>query len=288
MKALTVIGDAEVDMWTLSGFSDEISPDFEEQCAVAARLGLGHIELRSAWETNVLDLDDDRLRTVRRTLAEHDLRVSSIGSPIGKIFLDDDVDAHVERMRRAAHVADYLGAPFIRVFSFFMRPGVDPDTCRDGVVERLRTLVDVVAGSEIVLVHENEKDIFGDVPRRCLEMVRAVDSPNFALAWDPANFVQVGVRPFTEGYDQLRPYVEYVQIKDAVLGPGTVVKAGEGDGEIAETLRALREDGFDGFFSLEPHLAAGHSMGGFSGPELFTEALTAFTDLLEAQEIPYR
>lgn len=184
-------------MWTLSGFSDEISPDFEEQCAVAARLGLGHIELRSAWETNVLDLDDDRLRTVRRTLAEHDLRVSSIGSPIGKIFLDDDVDAHVERMRRAAHVADYLGAPFIRVFSFFMRPGVDPDTCRDGVVERLRTLVDVVAGSEIVLVHENEKDIFGDVPRRCLEMVRAVDSPNFALAWDPANFVQVGVRQLT-------------------------------------------------------------------------------------------
>lgn len=275
-------------MWTLSGFSDEISPDFEEQCAVASGLGLGFIELRSAWETNILDLDDEQLRTVRQTLADHDLRVSSIGSPIGKIFLDDDFAAHLDRMRRAAHVADYLGAPFIRVFSFFMRPGVDPDSCRDVVVERMRALADVVAGSDIVLVHENEKDIFGDVPRRCADMVQAVDSPNFALAWDPANFVQVGVRPFTEAYAQLRPYTEYIQIKDAVMGPGTVVKAGEGDGQIAETLRALREDGFDGFFSLEPHLAAGHAMGGFSGPELFGEALQAFTGLLEAQEIPYR
>ncbi len=58
-------------MWTLSGFSDEISPDFEEQCAVASRLGLGYIEFRSAWETNVLDLDDEQLGTVRRLLGEH-------------------------------------------------------------------------------------------------------------------------------------------------------------------------------------------------------------------------
>ena len=74
------------------------------------------------------------------------------------------------------------------------------------------------------------------------------------MAWDPANFVQVGVRPFTEGYALLRPHLEYVQIKDARRADGSVVVAGAGDGEVVETIRALREDGFDGFFSLEPHL----------------------------------
>lgn len=275
-------------MWTLSGFSDEISPDFQEQCAVASRLGLRYVEVRSAWGTNVLDLDDGQLATMTTMLSDHGLEVSSIGSPVGKVHLDDGAAAHLERMRRAAHVAQTLGAPYIRVFSFFMRPGTDPDDCRDEVVGRLRELADVVAGSDITLVHENEKEIFGDVPRRCADMARAVDSPHFALAWDPANFVQVGVRPFTEAYDLLRPYTEYVQIKDAVLGSGTVVKAGEGDGEIAQTLSALREDGYDGFFSLEPHLAEGHSMGGFSGPDLFGEALRAFTDLLDAEGVTYR
>src|SRR5688500_12790182 len=141
-------------MWTLSGFSDEISPDFQEQCEVASRLGLRFLELRSAWGTNALDLDDGQLRTVRRLLADHGLGVSSIGAPIGKIHLDDDVARHLERMRRAADVAETLGAPYIRIFSFFMRPGVDPDTCRDDVVERMRALVDVVSSRDVVLVHE--------------------------------------------------------------------------------------------------------------------------------------
>ena len=69
----------------------------------------------------------------------------------------------------------------------------------------------------MILVHENEKEIYGDIPRRCLDIVTSVASPNLQLAWDPANFVQVGVRPFTEGYAMLRPHVDYMQIKDALL-----------------------------------------------------------------------
>ena len=66
-----------------------------------------------------------------------------------------------------------------------------------------------------------------------------------------------------------------------------MVPAGEGDGELARTIRALRHDGFDGFFSLEPHLALGHAGGGFSGPDLFTTAWRAFTGLLTAEGIEY-
>ena len=274
-------------MWTLSGFSDEISPDFETQCALVAELGLTHLELRSAWGVNVLDLDAEQLAMAGKILAAHELSVSSIGSPIGKIFVDEDFEPHLERMRHAAEVAHVFDAPYIRIFSFFIREGDNPDDHRDEVLRRMRALTDVAEQADVILLHENEKEIYGDIPRRCVDIVESVGSPHLKVAWDAANFVQVGVRPFTEGYDLLRPHLEYMQIKDALLATGEVVTSGSGDGELVETVRALRADGFDGFFSLEPHLGDVHALGGFSGPELFTEAWQAFTDLLQAEHIAY-
>ena len=274
-------------MWTLSGFIDEISDDFSEQCKVAAGLGLRHVEVRSAWGINILDLDAAQLDTLRQTLAEYGLSVSSIGSPIGKISIDDDFPPHLERMRHAVEVAELLDAPYIRLFSFFIPEGTDPDSRRDEVLSRMSALAEAAADSDVILVHENEKEIYGDIPRRCLDIVTSVDSPRLQLAWDPANFVQVGVRPFTEGYSMLRPYVGYIQIKDALLADGTVVVAGAGDGEVVETIRALHADGFDGFLSREPHLGEYTAFGALSGSELFTKAWKAFTDILNSEGIGY-
>ena len=274
-------------MWTLSGFVDEISDDFAQQCKVAAGLGLRFVEVRSAWGINILDLDTSQLNTLQETLASNDLQVSSIGSPIGKISIDDDFPPHLERMRHAVEVAEILQAPYIRLFSFFIPEGTDPDSRRDEVLSRMATLADAAADSDVILVHENEKEIYGDIPRRCLDIVTSVSSPRLQLAWDPANFVQVGVRPFTEGYAMLRPHVSYIQIKDALLADGSVVVAGAGDGEVAETVRALRADGFDGFFSLEPHLGEYTAYGALSGPELFTKAWQGFTDILGSEGIQY-
>jgi sugar phosphate isomerase/epimerase len=274
-------------MWTLSGFIDEISPDFTEQCKVAAGLGLKYAELRSAWDVNILDLNPDHLGVMKETLAAYGLQVSSIGSPIGKIFIDEEFPPHLVRMRHAAEVAHFFDAPYVRIFSFFLRPGADPADHRDEVIDRMRALARVAEEADLILLHENEKEIYGDVPIRCLDIVRSVGSPHLRLAWDPANFVQVGVRPYTDGYAILRPHLEYIQIKDALAADGTVVPAGSGDGEVARTIRALRHDGFDGFFSLEPHLGSGTAVGGFSGPDLFRTAWQAFTDMLKAEEIEY-
>ncbi|MGI8458958.1 MAG: sugar phosphate isomerase/epimerase family protein [Propionibacteriaceae bacterium] len=274
-------------MWTLSGFADEIADDFTEQCSVAAGLGLRYLEVRSAWRVGILDLDDDQLTELQTVMAGHDLRVSSIGSPIGKIKISDDFGPHLERMRRAADVARTLGAPYIRIFSFFIPSDEDPDDHRNEVLSRMTALTEVAAAADVILLHENEKDIYGDIPRRCLDVVTSVDSPHLRLAWDPANFVQVGVQPFTQGYASLRPHLEYVQIKDAHAADGSVVVAGAGDGEVVATVRALRDDGFDGFFSLEPHLNHADVLGGFSGPQLFSDAWTAFTDILTAEGIAY-
>jgi sugar phosphate isomerase/epimerase len=274
-------------MWTLSGFADEISPDLTTQLDTVVDLGLSYIEFRSAWGVNVLDLDAAQLAEVSAALAERNLKVSSIGSPIGKIGITDNVGPHLDRMRHAVDVAAQLEAPFIRLFSFFIPEGADPAAHRDEVMRRMDAIAQIGADADVAMVHENEKEIYGDIPERCLDIVQTVDNEHLQLAWDPANFVQCGVRPFSEGYALLRPHTTYVQIKDAMLSDGSVVPAGAGDGEVRETIRALADDGFDGFFSLEPHLAASGTFGGYSGPELWRAAHAAFTGLLTEENIPF-
>ena len=274
-------------MWTLTGFADEISPEPEEQLETLAQESMGYMELRSVWNTNVLDLSDDELDRVKSATAQRGIRISSIGSPIGKVPVTDPFGPHLERFRRALHAADVMEAPYVRVFSFFIPEGQEPGHYREEVIDRMGIMAGEAKASGITLLHENEKEIYGDVPSRCLDILVGVGSPALRAAWDAANFVQCGVRPYTEGYASLRPYVEYVHVKDALSGSDSVVPAGEGDGQLPDTLSALRASGFDGFFSLEPHLASAGTYSGFSGPELFRKAAGVFKDLLRRQGIEW-
>ncbi len=274
-------------MWTLTGFADEISPELDEQLETLARESINYMELRSVWNTNVLDLTVDELDRVKSATAERGIRISSIGSPIGKVPVTDSFGPHLERFRRALYAADVMEAPYIRVFSFFIPEGQEPGRYREEVIDRMGIMAGKAADSGVTLLHENEKEIYGDVPSRCLEILAGVGSPALRAAWDAANFVQCGVRPYKEGYAPLRPYVEYVHVKDALSGSDRVVPAGEGEGQLPETLCALRASGFDGFFSLEPHLASAGTYSGFSGPELFRKAAGAFKDLLRRQSIEW-
>jgi sugar phosphate isomerase/epimerase len=265
--------------WTLSGFGDEIDPDPVVQASVLLALGARHIEVRGAWDTNVVELPGERLDRLAALLRERGMGVSAIASPVGKVDVFDEPAAELARLERAIAAAHRLGTRYIRIFSFYRPPGVPVGNIRDPVLTRLRAMAERAERAGVVLLHENEKDIYGDVPDRVLDIVASVGSPALRLAWDSANFVQVGVRPFTEGYAALRPYLEYLQVKDALAGTGRVVPAGEGDGELPATLTALRDDGYTGFVSLEPHLAAASRQGGFSGPAEFGRAARAFRAL---------
>ena len=275
-------------MWTLTGFADEISPELDEQLDTLAQESISHMELRSVWNTNVLDLTDDGLERIKLAAAQRGIGISSIGSPIGKVSVAEAFGPHLERFRRALRAADAMEAPYVRVFSFFIPEGQEPVRYREEVIDRMGILAREAEDSGVRLLHENEKEIYGDVPSRCVDILAGVGSPALRAAWDAANFVQCGVsQPFAEGYESLRPYIEYVHVKDALSGSGKVVPAGQGDGQLPETLSALRASGFDGFFSLEPHLASSGTYSGFSGPELFRKAAGAFKVLLRRQDIEW-
>ncbi|MDR0136888.1 sugar phosphate isomerase/epimerase family protein [Metabacillus idriensis] len=275
-------------MLTLTGFADEISPDLHVQIEVLESEDIRFIELRGVWEKNVLQLSDEELSSLKEELLRKEIQLSSIGSPIGKINILDDFEQHLIQFERALFTAEFLNAKYIRIFSFFIPEGHNPDSYRDEVISRLSVLVEKAEQAGIVLLHENEKEIYGDNAIRCLDILETIHSPNLRMAFDPANFVQCGVKPYSEAYPLLKSYVEYVHIKDALFEGGKVVPAGSGDGEVRELLQSLKTSGYTGFLSLEPHLAAADTFSGFSGPDLFKVAAKALKNLLQETESKWK
>jgi sugar phosphate isomerase/epimerase len=274
-------------VFTLTGFADEVAFDLGEQIALLTKLGIRHVEFRSAWRTKVLDLSDQQLGEAKRMLDEAGITVSSVGSDIGKIQITDPFDDHLQRAGRAVEVAKLFGAPYIRTFSFFIPEGDDPDRNRDEVMRRTRAFVDLAEAGGVTILHENEKDIFGDIPRRVVDLVSTMGSPAYRAIFDPANYVQCGVKPFDEALPQVRPHTAYVHIKDALAADHSVVPAGEGDGQVREVLRSLNSDGYSGFLSIEPHLGEFDAFGGLCGPDLWTTAYDALTGILRSEGIEW-
>jgi len=266
-------------MIQLSGFADEIGPDLGLQIETLASENMKFLELRGVWDTNVLDLSSDQRAEVRERLGDAGIRVSSIGSPIGKVRIDEPWADHVERFKAALDAAEFFEAPYIRLFSYYPPEDGTIADHRDEVIRRLNEQVEMAAGRAVTLLHENEADIYGEKPDACLDLHENV--PGLKAVFDPANFVQAAVKP-AEAWAALKEHVVYFHIKDAVAGTGKVVPAGEGDGDIPEILReAICERGYSGFISLEPHLAVAGQFAGFSGPDLFKKAVQTLKKILD-------
>ena len=268
--------------FTLSGLGDEIDPDIDTQLRVMAETDLRHLELRGIEETNVLDLSPAQIERIHRAIDEYGFGISAIASPIGKIDITEDFDPHLERFERAIELADEFDAEYIRLFSYYYPEDDDPNDWRDEVMRRMERKVERAERAGVTLVHENERDIYGDVPERCRDIIETVDSPNLRALFDPANFVVDDIEVYPHAYEELAEYIEYLHVKDAAFADGVEIEpAGEGDADIPEVIEALIEDEYEGFASLEPHLAHAGAEGGFSGPEAFQVAAQAFMAVLD-------
>jgi sugar phosphate isomerase/epimerase len=266
----------------------------EEQITVLQKNGVAALELRSAWGDNVVDLGPERLDRAADLLRAADIGVSAVASPVGKADIEGDFDAEVSRLRAAMDAAHRLQTNRIRVFSFFVPEGRHPEF-RDEVLRRMSTFAKEAASHDVVLVHENESYVYGDDAEHCLDLVESVGSPALQIAFDPANFVQVGVRPFDEAWPLLAQHVVHFHVKDAVgvarngIAPyparapelqlmASVRPAGEGEGQLPELLQALDRQDYRGFLVIEPHLQL--RLNEIDAAERFAIALAALRRML--------
>jgi 3-dehydroshikimate dehydratase len=280
-------------MLKLSAFADEISPELDEQIRVCKLNRVTHIELRGVRGKNVLDFDKPLREEIKKKLADNGMGVSAIGSPVGKVAIDKPWNEHFDRFKIACELAEFFNAPFIRVFSYYPAGGegkgpIEPH--RNEVMDRFRKKLEYIQDKPYLLVHENERGIYGDIGRRCVDLMETINHPKLRSAFDYANFIFCGEDP-AANWPLLKKWTAHIHVKDCKWPEqkGTEPKctpAGEGDGKIPELLPDAYKSGYRGFLTLEPHLrVAGHSHGE-TGPDLFKVATDALRNICTRNGIP--
>ena len=232
----------------LCAFADEADAMLDGQIKAMTENGISLLEIRGVDGKNISAVTPAEAKEIKAKLDNSNISVWSIGSPAGKIKIDDDFDKETDTFKRMLETGAILGAECMRLFSFY---GTDSKVeYFDAVCERVNKYVELCKPYGIVPCHENEKGIYGDNAPRCLEILKAV--PGLKAVFDPANFIQCG-QDTLEAWDMLKEYVYYGHIKDADKD-GKVVPPGAGIGHIAEYLPDFVRHGCS-VLTLEPHLS---------------------------------
>ncbi len=236
----------------LSAFADEYSPAFDEQIAGLAANDIKFMEIRGVDGQNIADITRKKAIEIRSKLDLSGIGVSSMGSPIGKTGIDDPFEPHAEKFRHVIELAHILGCERIRLFSFYIPAERTPAECRGKVFYQLEKLLDIARSENMIICHENEKGIYGDVSERCLD-IQKYFSGEIKCIFDHANFICCDDEPYPKAFEMLKDFIYYLHIKDADAGH-QMTPAGDGIGRIPETIEALRAYDRTYVLTVEPHL----------------------------------
>ena len=274
----------------ISAFADEYADSFEEQLAALNEFGIENIEIRFLNGKNISVLKRNEATEAKKKLDAFGINVSAIGSPIGKIQLDGDINDHLETAKRIFESANIFDTRYIRVFSFYAPNGKDIADMKSEVLYYLERLIVLAGEYGVTLCHENEAKIYGDIPSRCKELTDYFGG-ELKCVFDMGNFVLEGADPYN-AYELLKENIAYFHIKDA-LSQGAIVPAGAGEAKIKEILSAHRKYAKEDFFvSLEPHLQTFSGLNALVGRNFdnpykyadrkaaFAAAVTKFRELI--------
>lgn len=273
-------------MIRLCAFADEAGSSLQAQIDALHRNGIGLLEIRTVDSVNIGDMTLERAEEVAAILKENGIRVWSLGSPMGKVSLDEgfDFEGYLPKVEHMCKLANVFGTDKIRMFSFF-----DAYDKKEQVFACLRRMVEVAAGYGVKLCHENEKKVYGDTVERVQELMENV--PGLKFVYDPANFIQCGEDPAVS-LPTLHGAMEYFHIKDTDAETQELVPAGTGDGNIPKLVEMI---GGDQVLTLEPHLAVFDGYATIddevmknrfhfeNNDEAFDYAVTALKGILTAQ-----
>ena len=232
-------------MIKLCAFADESASSIEGQIEALKRNNIDYLELRSVDGKNVSKLTDEEALAIYDKLNASDVKVWSIGSPLGKVDIECDFEEYKNTARRICKIAKIFHTDKIRMFSFFHAYEKS-----EKVHKYLKEFTDIAKEENVTMYHENEKDIYGDVLKRVVEILDR--NPELHSVYDPANYIQTGEYA-DDTLNALVDRTDYFHIKDVIRSTGELVSAGYGDGKIDKLIEMIGKR--DVVLSVEPHLA---------------------------------
>ena len=261
----------------LTGFADEASKDLREQISATQALGWSNIEARFIGEKFMAFLSDEEFEEACQLLEENSIQINCYGSGVANWGKDpwkeEDFELSKKELLLAIPRMKRLGTKMIRGMSFKV-PGpecYDSADYEKNIFSKVNELVQICADNGILYGHENCMNYGGQSYIHTLRLVENIKSDAFKLIFDTGNpvfnFHRVGDMPFHlqdawEFYTNVREFIHYVHIKDCVSSvqedgsvQTTYTYAGEGNAKIPAILTDLFKHGYDGGFSIEPHVA---------------------------------
>jgi sugar phosphate isomerase/epimerase len=247
-------------MFRLGVISDEISQDFERVLQVLAEYEIPTVEPRSVWDKPPQDLTASDIRRMQALMDEYGIDCCSIATPFLKCDMGDpdQYQQHLEILRKCLTLAQELGAPVIRTFVFW-RTG-PARTVWQQLLDAYEEPVRMAEQAGVTLGMENEASTHLATAREAAEFCAAINHPRVRAIWDPANevFAEEGIRPFPDAFEQIKPWLVHMHIKDATKGNGAnepkCVPIGDGGYiDYPGQFKALLDMGYQGVCSLETH-----------------------------------
>jgi L-ribulose-5-phosphate 3-epimerase len=251
---------ADTVLWPVGGFAgigDEAAPDLPGQLAAIEQLGWRALELRTVDGVALADLDRPALGRLIGSVHRAGVSVVCLDSRIGGWAgsIADPFDHDLVELRALTGLCAELDTRYVRIMSY-PDAGLSQQQWRREVLDRVRRLTDVAESAGITLVHENCAGWAASSAERALDLLAAADSPALRLLFDTGNGVAYGYRA-VDLLAELVPSVAHVHVKDAVGGGADTAYTlpGDGQAEVTSCLRMLRDGGYQGALSIEPHLA---------------------------------
>lgn len=247
----------------ITGISDEAGKDIGTQIRAHKELGWNALELRLHNGINVstTDFTDKDFDEVRAALEEAEMTVTGFGSAIGNWSrsIRGDFAIDINDLKIAVKRMNALGTKYIRTMTW-VPDEKDMVFSKNEGIRRYKELVKIAGDAGILLAHENCTGWGGLSAANMLELKEEVNSPNLVLLYDTGNIVSHGDDP-EEFFKGIRGHFDYIHIKDAVFdkakGTHEFTYCGEGEALVQKILHAvIKEDGYDGVISIEPHVAA--------------------------------
>lgn len=315
----------------LSGFADESANQKTavEQFAAFAALGLQYYSLRFVdlgnGVKNVMDLTKTEITKLRHLEDEYCMNVASIGSPIGKVKLQDVDDGTSNRfvpfdqylkkdVARACELAHAFETKLIRGFSFYHPKGSEPFEYINQAADQLGQIAEACHRSDLTFGLEIEANLIGQSGPLIAELHRRVNHPALVTIFDGGNIISQGYNSDEcfEQYLAMKPGLGWMHIKDYLTPQASgrsahvdedklknFVPADIGDSGHERVLRdfaeivpqladKLTKRGIPGvILDLEPHLKGGGQFGGFSGPDGMGVALRSLCRVLDRVGLGY-
>jgi len=221
--------------------------DVESFIEYSGSLGFDAVDLGYYWKD-----EEEEIKLVPDWLRENNLTLAAY--IVGNDFAQEKEKRkeQISLVKHGIERASQLKTKILRIFVGDLKASFpDYQAIKDILVSSFKEVSSFARDKGITLALENHGKLCAK-PDQILDLLSEVNSPNLKLNLDIGNFLRVNEDPVSS-VKKLAHLAVHTHIKDFKKIDGKIIPValGEGDVDLDTCLKTLKENGYQGYLSLE-------------------------------------